>query len=184
VETDIKQGSDKEVAPTQDSSGFMNRSLTKMLSKIAPPPGTGEKKLQDKCRDLLRELDVTETSVTANTRRLNICRTELLFEINKAVREIEEIESGRTILLKEGLSRFHIAQDLCLEKQNESVQHLQANSLVFSPAEDLKTLLKEVDRMTAVVASLSSKQHTRKESNPPSKDKLVVFVMLFVFVSC
>eukprot|EP01034_Spumella_vulgaris_P023821 gene23821-30092_t len=176
VETDVKQGSEKETPPpTADSSGFMNRSLTKMLSKIAPPPGSGEKQLQDKCRQLLRELDVTETSVTANTRRLNICRTELLFEINKAAKEIEEIESGRTALLKEGLSRFSIAQDLCHEKQNESALHMQAQSLVFAPGDDLKTLLREVDRLTAVVTSLQSKQHThalhlRKESNPPAKD--------------
>lgn len=139
-EGDARLSVDKEPTLVKDDN-FMNRSLTKMLSKIAP-----EKKLDDRCRDMVRELDAHEKALSATSKRLTLMRMELITEVTKAMCELEELETQRLQVMKEGLSRYCLAADLIANQQHEIITTVleRTNKLVAN--DEAVALMKEIDR--------------------------------------
>ena len=151
-----------EVEPTKETkdNGFMNRSLNKMLSKIAP-----EKKSQEKIKDLLKEIEVAENSLVLNVQRINNMRLELTTEIGKALNEIEELESARLTLMKDGLSKVCLAVDLLVDKENEASELIASQITKINSKEELSNaVLKELDKLVAL--AVGSKRKECEEEGP------------------
>ena len=152
---------ESQVAVVVKDDNFMNRSLTKMLSKIAP-----EKKLDEKCRDMIREVDTIERSLIASSKRLIIQRSDLLLEISKAMGELEELEAQRLAFMKEGLSRFCLAADLIASQQNETITSVLERTNKLDSNEEAMHLMTEIDRPT----NLNTPTKRRTDSSSDSED--------------
>ena len=147
---------------TDNSSGLnsantkgMNRSLTKMLAKMTH----GDKTLSDKCREQIKELDATESQLAASSRRLTYSRSEIICEISRSYTELEELETSRITVMKDGLSKFFQANSdfLVDKKQNllspikeqlstldinkELTKFLQVDQLDLAPVSTITSLL-------------------------------------------
>lgn len=139
-DAEARNSGEKEPQVVQGDN-FMNRSLNKMLSKIAP-----EKKLDDKCKDMVRELDLNERAVVASNKKLIVMRGDLLNEISKTMVELEELEAQRLALMKEGLSRFCLAADLIANQQGEVIASVLERTDRLVAVDEAALLMREIDR--------------------------------------
>lgn len=155
-EIESRSSSEKESVVVQGDN-FMTRSLNKMVSKIAP-----EKKIDDRCKDMVRELDVHERAVVASNKRLVVMRSDLMSEITKAMNELEELESQRLHFMREGMSRFCLAAELIGNQQSEVINMVleRTNKLVAN--EEAIQVMREIDRPSN--ASTNSPVKKRSES--------------------
>jgi hypothetical protein len=156
---------DKDAAAITQGGGvdnFMNRSLNKMLSKIAP-----EKKLDDRCKDLVRELDVTERGLIASGKRLLVQRSDLIIDISKAFAELEELETQRLTFMKEGLSRFCLAAELIASQQNETITTVLERTNKLDATVESVNLMNEIDRPLNINSPAAKK---RAEVNNSDSD--------------
>ena len=94
-----------------------------MLGKATPSDTA--RKMHDRCKELMRELDVAEAQLSESVARLNEIRKELQEDLLNSINRLEGIELDRVKFMKEGLLRLcqsgqgmldHIEQlvyDLC-----------------------------------------------------------------------
>ena len=87
------------------------------MSKITLTPG--EKRLQEKCLEQVRELDATERSLLASITRINQMQIEAEDEVCRGLLELDEIETSRLDVMLEGLSRLHMAEDFLAKRVAE-----------------------------------------------------------------
>jgi hypothetical protein len=87
-----------------------------MLGKSLP----NEKKLIEKCRDAIAEFDANEKYIQSSYQKLLDSHSSLESDIKKALVELNNVEISRYLLMKEGLSRLFLAQDLLIERLNET----------------------------------------------------------------
>ncbi|KAJ1413455.1 hypothetical protein B484DRAFT_435160, partial [Ochromonadaceae sp. CCMP2298] len=137
--------------PVKDDT-FMNRSMTKLLSKIAP-----EKKLEEQSRDQLRELDSAEKALSISSKVLGGMRSDLIKEIRKALVELEELEGIRLGIMSEGLSRFCLALDLQVQQQDRVVTEALAKALQLDCTAEASFLVSELGRDKSSRSSPSGK---------------------------
>lgn len=117
---------------------MMNRSITKMFTKKSDKPP------HERCKDLLKEIDVTEKDLMANSRRLNICRVDLLQEVHKATTELTEIEHKRLSMSKEFVTHFASCESQLSQEQSEmSKSVLSRIAKLSSPKEAAANMFKE-----------------------------------------
>ena len=70
----------------------------------APP--TDIKKIDDRCKEYIRELDSLENLLMESTHRLNSLRNDLKVELHKSVTILLEMELARLTFFKDGLARL------------------------------------------------------------------------------
>ena len=94
---------------------MLGRSFKSMLSKINNPSASAgnlsaaqqnERRLEDRCKELFKEIDIAEKSLASNTESLNTYRKELVNTARHTLDELLEIEFGRLSALKDALLNF------------------------------------------------------------------------------
>lgn len=168
-EAEARLSVDKEPTLVKDDN-FMNRSLTKMLSKIAP-----EKKLDERCRDMVRELDTHERALGATSKRLTLMRMELITDVTKSMCELEELETQRLQIMKEGLSRYCLAAELIANQQHEIITNVLERTNKLDANDEAVALMKEVDRPSNIPSP--GKRRTDgsdSEEEPDTGSELIV----------
>lgn len=115
-QTLLAANNEEEISTPKDEG----RRFTKMISKIA-----GEKKGLERYHEILKELESIEYQMQSDWRRINVSRSEMMIEISKAFKELEEQEVDRLQVMREGIDRFLLALDLTIKSQLDA----------FSPAE-------------------------------------------------
>eukprot|EP01038_Epipyxis_sp_PR26KG_P006425 gene6425-8843_t len=131
-----------QISHNQKDEGFMNRSLTKMLAKLTP----NEKKLQEKCRDMIKEVENSENQLRLSHQRLNSSYNDLLTELLKAMAEIDDVERSRHAISREGLARLLLAQEVLTDRKAELVRTLTAQIDAINVASEVAFLTEEVEK--------------------------------------
>lgn len=120
----INNGDTTPTTPSTSSvkeDRFMGRSFSKMLSKMsgsstvsnsttgtASTQNPAEKKIEERCKELFKEIDIAERQLSANADSLTHYRNELLNTARRTIQELFETEFGRLSAFKDGLSSFMI----------------------------------------------------------------------------
>jgi len=166
-EKDDTESTNSEVVyqniPDNNAAGgnkVMNRSLTKMLAKMTQ----GDKNFSEKCKEQIKELESTEAQLAASNRRLNYNRTEIVSEISRAYAELEEIETTRMTILRDGLLKFsQTSKDFLVEKkQNLLLPIKEQLSTLDVPNEFIKFI--QIDAVEPQASSSLNILHSLKSS--------------------
>jgi hypothetical protein len=167
---------DRDTASGQLGSGdnFVNRSFTKMLSKIAP-----EKKLDERVRDMVREVDATERILTTSSKRLFVQRSDLLNDITKAMTELEELEAQRVACMKEGLSRFCLAAELIANQQGETIAGVLERTSRLDANVETVQLLQDIDRPSQMGSPPGKKRADSSDSEDDAETTSNELIALF-----
>lgn len=130
-DTSVDERDPQSPPPVEDSP---TNSYT--ISKMFKMSSNSEfKKLSEKIAQNLKDLDAISSSLVSETRRLNMIRNQLLLEISKAYKELEEIELERLNYLKDGYEKFLISFEHVLTLETK---HFNQISSTFASSHDSK----------------------------------------------
>jgi hypothetical protein len=100
---------------------FKNMSFSKMISKMT----TNDKKSpSERVADIVREVELEERQLEANSKRLSFCRANLLVEIDRSMSEILAIERTRVLTLIDGFMKVFAIFDQFNHKIGESANSI------------------------------------------------------------
>eukprot|EP01035_Chromulina_nebulosa_P029076 gene29076-38500_t len=138
----------------------MNRSLTKMLAKMTQ----GDKNFSEKCKEQIKECETTEAQLAASNRRLNYNRSEIVSEISRAYAELEEIETSRVTILRDGLSKFSQSnKDFIVEKKHNLLLPIKEQLAPLDIASEFNKFL-QVDAVEPQASLSLNLLHSLKSS--------------------
>lgn len=109
---------EKDIQPKDDS--FVNRSISKMLLTKKPD----EKKLTEKCREYINELDSFEVKMISLYQRLQIYIEEVNRESVISMIELNNEEKVRFGILQDGLSKLFVTNHLMVDRMETSFNNL------------------------------------------------------------
>jgi hypothetical protein len=114
--------SEKE-ATAQDVTSYLNRGLNKMISKIIPTDDF--KRIHDRCRSLLSEVEDLEVKLVMDSDQLKILHDQLQDKSSGMTKQIELLEEQRLENTKDGLLRFCQASEGMLEHNKNILNDLR-----------------------------------------------------------
>ena len=137
---------DKGDMSVKDDS-FMNRSLQLMKSKMKMAPSDVTRRATDRCRELLRELDVTEAQLVGGCQRINGLRDEFVADVENALKELFALETSRLRSMHDGLLALCRTQNTLVEQCRIAAAALVSNRLGvdFNPQTEVSALIKAVE---------------------------------------
>jgi hypothetical protein len=148
-----------------------------------------ERKMEDKCRDLFKEIDIAEKSLAANSDNINSYRRELVTHTNMTIGELIDTEFGRLSALKDSLMNFlQFYEDASLTFLLDPLSSLSQKFSFFltvSEENDLKTFLNSPNALTTVDFThpmVNFMSNTAEITENFSSDKIEISV-LFVRIA-
>lgn len=120
--------SDRESIDEKDK--FKSMTFSKMISKMT----TNDKRAPaERVAEIIREIDLEERQLEANSKRLTFCRANLLVEAERAVADVVSVEKSRVHSLIDGFMKVFAIIDQYNHKVGEASKSLesQLNSLQF-----------------------------------------------------
>jgi hypothetical protein len=167
--------------PTTASSSSVPSSNPVIMEK--------ERKMEDKCRDLFKEIDIAEKSLAANSENINSYRRELVTHTNMTIGELIDTEFGRLSALKDSLMNFlQFYEDASLTFLLDPLSSLSQKFSFFltvSEENDLKTFLNSPNALTTVDFThpmVNFMSNTAEITENFSSDKIEISV-LFVRIA-
>jgi hypothetical protein len=107
---------------------YKNMSFSKMISKMT----TNDKKSpSEQVAEIVREVDSEERQLEANSKRLTVCRANLLVETERAMSEILGIERTRVITLIDGFMKVFAVFEQFNYKIGESANSIDKQLTSF-----------------------------------------------------
>lgn len=150
----------QNIPDNNSGNKVMNRSLTKMLAKMTQ----GDKNFSEKCKEQIKELETTEAQLAASNRRLNYNRSEIVSEISRAYSELEEVETSRVTILRDGLLKFSQSnKDLVVEKKQNLLIPIKEQLAPLDVASEFNKFL-QVDAVEPQASLSLTLLHSLKSS--------------------
>jgi hypothetical protein len=173
----LETEANKEHAEKDEKAGsFMNRSFNKvkMLAKITPEDN--KRRLVDRCKELVREIEQVEHQLSTNAIRLKSQQAEFIEEIGRSLCELRELEENRLQFLKESLTKLCLAENFYADRMNESFVVSAAQVSSFNPEAEVTGLITGIEahagELSAHLQSSSEQLENCADLFPPV-DKLL-----------
>ena len=122
---------------------FMNRSLTKMLSKIAP-----EKKYDEKYKILVKEILLVEKTLEINSNKLNKQYKEIYIDIEKSMIDCIHYENNRIYNIKDNFIKFNLIFDNIIEQNSIMNTNLMSQIMLFDSENEAMNLMNEINHLS------------------------------------
>lgn len=132
-----------------DTEAKANSDMNLSLSKILGKSSQTERKLLDKCNEIMRELETNERTVEATYEKLVEHHDALHADIGNSLCELNNIEISRCLLMKEGLSRMFVAEDLL----NSAVENMYQSLIKEVNDSKSKSILPDISAILSDIAS-------------------------------
>ena len=145
---------------------FMNRSLTKMLSKIAP-----EKKYDEKYKFFIKDILQLEKTLELNSKKLTKQYEETYIDIEKCIIDCINYESNRINCIKNNCIKFNLIFDNIIEQNSIINTNLMSQIMLFDSENEAINLMKEINHLSMNTKSnynnisSSSSSSSSSESN-------------------
>lgn len=156
---------------SQDVTSYLNRGLSKMISKIIPTDDF--KSIHDRCRSLLCEIEDLELNLMMQSERLLLLHTQLQDKSLSMARQIEQLEAQRLENTKDGLLRFCQASEGMLEHNKNILENLRG--LTIAAATESES--------NPPRSSSDSKEHPPPFSSGCSEDMVALEMELALLVN-
>lgn len=118
----VNRSAEKE-ASSQDMTSYLNRGLSKMISKIIPTEDF--KSIHDRCRSLLSEMEDLELNLMLQSDRMSKLHKQLQDKALGMTTQMELLEEQRLENTKDGLLRFCQASEGMLEHNKNILENLR-----------------------------------------------------------
>jgi len=118
--------------------------ITNLFNKMAPNADYA-KKLNDRCIELIRNLNTSERDLTNTAVKLQEYQDNLINEIKTSIQEVEELDLLRLQFTSEGIHRLNLAEDLLLERILEAAVSLTDKVDIVDVDQEISTWLHIVD---------------------------------------
>ena len=102
-------------------------------------------RLTDKSRDVIREIDQTEAQLSANTKRLNRLRADIVDELHRVMCELDDIDKKRLCLMRDNLGLFSFCGEALFDRMSQSMNAVSAQIQALDLDSEINMLQKAID---------------------------------------
>ena len=118
--------------------------ISNLFNKMAPN-GDYAKRLNDRCIELIRNLNNSEKDLSNTVTKLQEFQDNLIYEIKMGIQEVEELDMTRLQFTSEGIHRLNLAEDLLLERISEAAVTLTDRINIVDVDKEISIWLQIVD---------------------------------------
>jgi hypothetical protein len=122
-----------------------------MFAKITPEEN--KKRMVERCKELLKEIDTAENQLSNNAVKLKSLQADLKEEIGRSLCELKDLEENRLQFLRESLNKLCLADDLCIDRMNETATANMTQISALNAETEISGLLLSIDSMLTEVSS-------------------------------
>jgi hypothetical protein len=158
--------SEAALIKSKDDNNFMNRSLTKMLSKIAP-----EKKYDEKYKIFVKDILQLERTLELNSKKLTKQYEETYIDIEKCIIDCINYESNRINNIKNNCIKFNLIFDNIVEQNSIINTNLMSQIMLFDSENEAINLMNEINYLSMNTKSSNNNSNSNSSSNSSSSSE-------------